>query len=99
MKRKNSEAIVRKYLEENLTLFSDFIFKKVVSNVNFVEELLQVIFNDSKLKVLKCEPQKTYKILKQRGIRLDCLCELSKSKKMISEKNGTVKEELGTMGL
>ena len=82
MNRKESEVIVEKYLEENVTLFSDIIFKNVVSNLKFVEELLQVIFSDSKLKVLKCESQKTYKILKQRGIRLDCLCELFDGKKV-----------------
>ena len=82
---KKSEAIVEKYLEENLTLFSDIIFKRVVSNKEFVEELLQVIFSDAKLKVLKCEPQKVYNILDQRGIRLDCLCELYDGKKVSVE--------------
>ena len=82
---KKSEAIVEKYLEENLTLFSDIIFKRVVSNKDFVEELLQVIFGDVSLRVLRCEPQKVYNILDQRGIRLDCLCELYDGKKISVE--------------
>ena len=85
MNKRESEAIIEKYLEEDITLFSDLIFNKVASNIDFVEELLQVIFNDKKLKVLKCETQKTYKILKQRGIRLDCLCELFDGKKVSVE--------------
>ena len=85
MNRRESEAIVEKYLKEDVTLFSDLIFNKVASNIDFVEELLRVVFNDNKLKVLKCESQKTYKILKQRGIRLDCLCKLYDGKKVSVE--------------
>ena len=82
---KESESIARNYLKDNLTLFNDRIFSKAVQNKKFVEELLQVIFNDSKLKVIKCEVQKTYNILEQRGVRLDCLCELQNGERVSVE--------------
>lgn len=82
---KESESIARNYLKNNLTLFNDRIFSKAVQNKKFVEELLQVIFNDSQLKVIKCEVQKTFNILDQRGIRLDCLCELQNGERVSVE--------------
>ena len=85
MQNKNSEQIVKKYFEEDLTLFNDKLFNKAILKKEFVEELLQVIFGDPKLKVLKYESQKTYNILKQRGIRLDCLCELFDGRKISVE--------------
>ena len=85
MQNKNSEQIVKKYFEEDLTLFNDKLFNKAILRKEFVEELLQVIFGDPKLKVLKYESQKTYNILKQRGIRLDCLCELFDGRKISVE--------------
>ena len=69
MNKRESEAIIEKYLEEDVTLFSDLIFNKVASNIEFVEELLRVIFDDSKLKVLKCETQKTFSIRKTMSIQ------------------------------
>jgi hypothetical protein len=85
MRNKKSEEVVKKYFEEDLTLFNDKLFNKAILRKEFVEELLQVIFGDSKLKVLKYESQKTYNILKQRGIRLDCLCELFDGRKISVE--------------
>ena len=82
---KESESIARNYLKDNLTLFNDRIFSKAVQNNKFVEELLQVIFNDPQLKVIKCEVQKTFNILDQRGIRLDCLCELQNGERVSVE--------------
>ena len=70
------ELIVKKYLESTLTLFDDSIFSKVAKNLDFIQELLQIILDDKYLKVLKCEVQKTVAFSKQHGIRLDCLCKL-----------------------
>ena len=85
----SNEELAKGYLLENLTLFDDIIFRQKAENVEFITELLRVLLEDDKLKVLKVEPQKDYRFYLQRGVILDVLCEIS-NKKLINvevEKN------------
>ena len=85
----SNEELAKGYLLENLTLFDDIIFRQKAENVEFITELLRVLLEDDKLKVLKVEPQKDYRFYQQRGVILDVLCEIS-NKKLINvevEKN------------
>lgn len=52
----------------------DTFFEKIAEDPEVCEELLQVILEEPKLKVLEVIPQKSVKNLQGRSVRLDALC-------------------------
>lgn len=76
----NNAKIVEDYYKNNLTLFTDRIFREVASNKNFVTELLRVFLNDEKLEIVDLIPQRDISIYNQRRIALDVYCKLSSGK-------------------
>lgn len=52
----------------------DTFFEKIAEDPEVCEELLQVILEDSNLKVIEVIPQKSLKNLQGRSVRLDALC-------------------------
>ena len=69
--------IVRDYYKNNLTLFTDSVFREVATNKEFVTELLRVFLNDEKLEIIELLPQKDMAIYNQRRVVLDVYCKLS----------------------
>lgn len=76
----NNAKIVEDYYKNNLTLFTDRIFREVASNKSFVTELLRVFLNDEKLEIVDLIPQRDISIYNQRRIALDVYCKLSSGK-------------------
>lgn len=72
--------IVRDYYMNNLTLFTDRIFKEVATNKDFVTELLRVFLDDKKLEIIESLPQRDITIYNQRRVILDLYCKLSSGK-------------------
>ena len=52
----------------------DTFFEKIAEDSEVCEELLRVILQDSELRVLEVNPQKSIKNLQGRSVRLDALC-------------------------
>ena len=76
----NNAKIVRDYYKNNLTLFTDRIFREVATNKDFVEELLRVFLEDEKLEIIELVPQRDISIYNQRRVILDVYCKLSNGK-------------------
>lgn len=79
-------------IRENVKLLNpidDALFTVMAENIDFCQEILRVFLEDSKLKVISNFPQKTFKNLQGRSIRVDLLCDLlsRKSVNVEVEKN------------
>lgn len=62
---------------ERLRPIDDVMFEILAKDPEVCEEILKVILEDPKLKVLSVTPQDSIKNLYGRSVRLDALCELS----------------------
>ena len=76
----NNAKIVRDYYKNNLTLFTDRIFREVATNKDFVTEILRVFLEDEKLEIIELIPQRDISIYNQRSVILDVYCKLSSGK-------------------
>ena len=76
----NNAKIVRDYYKNNLTLFTDRIFREVATNKDFVTEILRVFLEDEKLEIIELIPQRDISIYNQRRVILDVYCKLSSGK-------------------
>ena len=63
-----------------LNPIDDTLFCKMAENIAFCEEILQIILNDTCLKVLNAVPQSTAKNLQGRSCILDLKCQLCNGK-------------------
>jgi len=64
---------IEKTIEE-LCPMDDVFFEKLAHDINFCEEVLQVILQRKDLKVVKAEPQKSLRNVKGRSVIVDVLC-------------------------
>ncbi len=61
---------------ENMRPIDDVFFEVMAQDKGVCEEILQVILEDSELKVLNNVPQKSIRNLQGRSVKLDALCVL-----------------------
>ena len=88
------EQIVKNYYEMTLTIFDDILFKEAAKNKDFMQELLRVILNDKKLKVLSVRPQMEIDFLSHRSLKLDSFVIFSNNSLANVEVENNVKSAL-----